>query len=89
MIAQHLGPAVRTRLTLRLDADLVRRAKAYGKSRGKSVSQWVADDCRLLEEPMETVEAKATALTQSLRGVLRGTAVGEADYRDHLADRHR
>jgi hypothetical protein len=87
MIAQHLGLAMRTRLSLRLDADLVRRAEAYGKSGGKSVSQWGADDCRLLEEPMEPGEANATPLTQSLRGVLRGTADGKADYRDHLADR--
>ena len=84
-----MGKAMRTKLTLRLDSDLVRKAKTYGKSRGKSVSQIVADYFHLLERPPEEGETVATPLAQSLRGILRGTAVDEADYRDHLADRYR
>ena len=77
-----------TKLTLRVDSDLVRKAKAYGKSRGKSVSQMVADYFRLLDGPREEGENAATPLAQSLRGVLRGAAVDEADYREQLADRN-
>jgi multidrug resistance efflux pump len=34
---------VQTKLTLRLEADVIRRAKAYARRRGKSVSTVVAD----------------------------------------------
>jgi hypothetical protein len=77
-----------TKLTLRVDSDLVQKAKAYGKRRGKSVSQMVADYFRLLEGQQDQSRTEATPLAQSLRGVLRGTAVDEADYRDHLEDRY-
>jgi hypothetical protein len=76
-----------TKLTLRVDSDLVRKAKAYGRRRGKSVSQMVADYFRLLEGQQDQGETEATPLVQSLRGVLRGAAVDETDYRDHLEDR--
>ena len=78
-----------TKLTLRLDADPVRKAKADGESLEESVSRMVADYFRVLDEPIEPGEAATIPLTQSLRGVLRDTGVDEADYHDHLADRDR
>ena len=77
---------MQTKLTLRLEGQLIERAKAHAKKRGKSVSQMVADYFALLdrEDRPETL----APLTRSLRGVLGGTAVDEDTYREHLEEKH-
>lgn len=77
---------MQTKLTLRLDAQLIERAKTYARHRGKSVSQMVADYFALLgqEEQRETL----APLTRSLRGALRGAAIDEDDYRQHLEEKY-
>ena len=81
---------MQTKLTLRLDERLVRRAKAHAKREGKSLSQVVADYFSLLKQPGGgNGEAEAAApLTQSLRGILRGAEVDEEDYRRHLDEKY-
>jgi hypothetical protein len=83
---------MQTKLTLRLDAALIRRAKAYAEARGKSVSQVVADFFTALE-PGEQAEASAAAelppITRSLYGRLAGADVDEEAYHRHLEEKHR
>jgi hypothetical protein len=82
---------MQTKLTLRLDQRLIRRAKAYARRTGKSVSELVADFFGRLEEPTEAaaeVVAQSPAVA-SLVGALAGTRLDEADYRAHLAEKHR
>lgn len=73
---------MQTKLTLRLEARLIERAKAHARHQGKSVSQMVADYFALLgrEEEGESL----APLTRSLRGALRGSDVDKAGYRRHL-----
>ena len=85
---------MQTKLTLRLDDEVIRHAKAYAKARGKSISQIVADYLRML--PVTHTQqgeppARLTPIVSSLRGVLRrpGAAeVDESDYRRHLEDKY-
>ena len=81
---------MQTKLTLRMDEKLVRRAKAYAKREGKSVSQIVADYFSLLRQPSgeNGGAAPVLPLTQSLRGILRGAEVDEEDYRRHLDEKY-
>ena len=83
---------MQTKLTLRLDDALIRRAKLYAGRAGKSVSEIVADYFARLEAPAEEsarlVRAKSPAV-ESLVGVISDARLDERDYRDHLADRHR
>jgi hypothetical protein len=77
-----------TKLTLRLDAELIERAKQHSTRTGKSVSSLVADFFAL----MESGEAGDTPITPSVRsllGALSGPNVDEGDYRRHLEDKHR
>lgn len=77
-----------TKLTLRLDAALIRRAKAYAKRTGKSVSAVVADYFAALDAG----EGQAPVLgpkVQSLFGVVRERPVDETAYRRHLERKHR
>ena len=77
---------MQTKLTLRLEEQLIERAKAHAKKRGKSVSQMVADYFALLdrEDRLETL----APLTRSLHGTLRGTDVDEDTYREHFEEKH-
>jgi hypothetical protein len=79
---------VQTKLTLRLDDELIRRAKAYAKKTGKPVSRIVADYFALLDVGPSPAKVGATPLVRSLRGVLRGGAVDETGYRDHLEEKY-
>lgn len=81
---------MQTKLTLRLDDELIDQAKSYAARSGKSVSQVVADYFRLL--PLgkdQTGKPTGTPLTNSLRGVLRGSTLDEEDFRRYLAEKHR
>lgn len=83
---------MRTKLTLRLDASLIHRAKAYAEARVKSVSQVVADFFSALEraqEPEAPVVRELPPITGSLYGRLAGTEVDEDAYRRHLEEKHR
>ena len=76
-----------TKLTLRMDRELVRRAKAYARKSGKSVSAIVADFFELLDD-RESRHPRLTPAVRSLLGVL-GTKRDEGDYRRHLERKHR
>jgi len=77
-----------TKLTLRLDAQLIRRAKAYAKRSGKSVSAVVADYFAALEAE-DGGEMTLGPKVRSLIGVLRERPADEQAYRRHLEKKHR
>jgi hypothetical protein len=79
---------VRTKLTLRLDEELIRRAKVFARRRGKSVSQMVADYFSALEKKEANPKEDLTPFVQSLKGALRNSAVGVKDYRRHQEDKY-
>ncbi len=76
---------MQTKLTLRLEQDLIFRAKAYARASGKSVSQIVADYFDVLAADAEVV---ITPTVRSLKGILRGHAADVDDYRRHLEEKH-
>ena len=77
---------MQTKLTLRLEEQLIERAKAHAKKRGKSVSQMVADYFTLLDR--DDRPATLAPLTRSLYGTLGSTAVDEDTYREHLEEKY-
>ena len=79
-----------TKLTLRLEADLVQRAKSFAKKTGKSVSRIVADYFTVLERPPKREKPLSwPPLVRSLKGSLRRARVDEKDYRRYLEHKHR
>lgn len=82
---------MQTKLTLRLDDRLIRRAKSYARQQGKSLSVVVADMFRLLAAPeAPSEELPLTPRVAALRGALAGARrVKEEDYRRHLEKKHR
>lgn len=80
---------MQTKLTLRLDDRLIRRAKAHARRTGKSVSQLVADYFALLETEQTPDEAALPPVTRGLYGALEDTDIDEQDYYDYLEEKHR
>lgn len=77
-----------TKLTLRLEKELIDRAKSFADRRGKSVSRMVADYFRLLGQGDERGAPELPPITRSLKGALHGKTVDEADYRRYLEEKH-
>lgn len=83
------GPGVNTKLTLRLDEELIRRAKRHAGKSGKSVSKLVADYFALIDAGTEVPGTEITPRVRSLIGSLKGAAVTDEDYRRHLEEKYR
>ncbi len=79
--------AMNTKLTLRMDEDLVLRAKSEAKRRGKSVSQMVGEFIDSLGKA-GTIEQKLPPVTASLVGLLKGRRISESDYKKYLRERY-
>jgi hypothetical protein len=80
---------MQTKLTLRLDGDLIRKAKRYSRKSGKSMSRLVADYFAVIEGKAETGEIEITPRVQSLLGALAGADLSEKEHRRHLEAKHR
>jgi len=79
---------MQSKLTLRLEEELVRRAKRLAKKKGKSVSKIVADYFTLFEAQKKKPDEKFSPIVQSLKGALRGTTVDVQAYRKHLEEKY-
>jgi len=79
---------MQTKLTLRLEKQLVELAKAYAASQGKSVSKMVADYFILLNKNQDTNNDELAPTTQSLKGSLGKTQVDESDYEKYLEEKY-
>ena len=73
-----------TKLTLRLNDALIKRAKTYAKQNETSVSQIVSDYFALLDYATEKQTSLSLPMTSSLRGILKESGASEKDYKDHL-----
>jgi hypothetical protein len=85
--------AMNTKLTLRLDDDLIRRAKRYSDASGKSLSKLVADYFALIEAARDedggALPPKVRALLGALAPASGGPSADEREYRRHLEEKHR
>ena len=80
---------MQTKLTLRLEEQLIRRAKSYARRSGKSLSELVADLFSRLNTPEVPKAQELTPAVRSLAGALSGRPLDRAEYRKHLHDKHR
>jgi len=76
-----------TKLTLRMDEELIQQAKQAAEQRGKSVSRMVAEFFGTLSERPRTGRAYPP-VTASLLGVLRDKPVEEGAYKRHLREKY-
>ena len=79
---------MQTKLTLRLEDQLIEQAKSYAAQAGKSVSQIVADYFKMLTSEKTELTSASASITQSLRGLLRESNLDEKDYQKYLEEKH-
>jgi len=75
-----------SKLTLRLDEELIDLAKERSRRTGRSVSRMVADYFAAIGH--KAADEELPPVVRSLRGVLRGAEVDEQDHHRHLEERH-
>lgn len=80
---------MQTKLTLRLDDQLVEAAKQHAKQAGCSVSQMVADYFAAIAAAKSSPPSTLTPKVSQLMGALDGAGVDETDYRAHLERKYR
>lgn len=73
---------MQTKLTLRLESELIEQAKKHAKQQGKSLSQIVADYFITLNKSTE--QHTFAPITQSLIGILQSSNLHQEDYKKHL-----
>jgi len=76
-----------TKLTLRMDEGIVRKAKMEAKRRGKSVSRMVAEFIESIGSRPDSGKV-VPPTTASLVGILKGREVSEDDYKVHLREKY-
>ena len=77
---------MQTKLTLRLDEELIEFGKRWAKRHGKTLSALVEDYLATLEKLPESSE-ELPPLTRELLGMARG--VSEEDYYRYLEEKYR
>jgi hypothetical protein len=81
--------AMNTKLTLRMDEDVIRGAKIYAEEAGQSVSRLVEDYLSVLARRTDKSEEGLTPRVAGLLGSLKGSEVSEADYHAYLEEKYR
>jgi hypothetical protein len=77
-----------TKLTLRMDENLIEYAKQYSAKTGKSVSQIVADLFEMMKNEKFEKDFPITPAVLSLKGALRGNSVDEKDFHKYLEEKY-
>ena len=75
-------------LTVKLDENLVRRAKKFSKQTGIPISKLVADYFAKLDADISKEETELTPLVRSLKGSLRGSDVSVRDYQQYIEEKY-
>lgn len=77
---------MQTKLTLRLESELIELAKEQARKQGKSLSQVVAD--YFVSFTQKPDEQKLAPITESLVGILKDKNLDEEDYKKHLEEKY-
>ncbi|OKY73683.1 MAG: antitoxin [Desulfobulbaceae bacterium DB1] len=77
-----------TKLTLRMDENLITSAKKYSARTGKSVSRLVADLFEIIKNEKIQTEQELTPTVKSLKGSLKGGKIREVDYKKYLEEKY-
>jgi hypothetical protein len=82
---------MQTKLTLRLESQLIEQAKEHAKQQGKSLSQVVADYFAAFapgSQIRHSKNKKTAPITQSLTGILKQSKLDEKDYKKYLEEKY-
>lgn len=78
---------MQTKLTLRMDEDIINSAKSFAGEQGKSLSKMVADYFSLLIYKNNKTH-EITPHVKALSGALKNSGLDKQDYKDHLEKKY-
>ncbi len=79
---------MQTKLTLRMENELIDLAKSVAEKQGKSLSKMVADYFRALTKKEEVDRIELPPNVKSLYGALVDVNPDEADYKQYLENKY-
>ena len=79
---------MQTKLTLRLEDELIEKAKILARRRGKSVSKLVSEYFNYITSKELKSESDLPPVVKSLYGSLANTDVKESDYKKYLEGKY-
>ncbi|HDL18072.1 MAG TPA: antitoxin [Bacteroidetes bacterium] len=79
---------MQTKLTLRLDGDLINKAKILAGKKGKSLSKLVAEYFAYITSKELSDQKDLTPIVKSLYGSLANEKVDETDYKEYLEKKY-
>jgi hypothetical protein len=79
-----------SKLTLKLDKDVIDKAKRLAERRGTSLSRMVESYFSGLAEAEQPIQKELTGVVAELAGILSGTQIGnpEDEYTDYLVRKY-
>ena len=77
-----------TKLTLRMDDNLIESAKEHSAKTGKSVSRIVADLFEIIKNEKLKREYPLTPTVRTLKGALKGKPVDKKEYGKYLEEKY-
>lgn len=80
-----------TKLTLKLDKNIILKAKKYAKKRNISISKIVENYFENLTAEDNSIDEKITPLVKELSGVIDEAAIDnhKQDYSDYLTEKYK
>jgi len=82
------GAQMQTKLTLRLDDELINKAKTLAQQRGKSLSKLVAEYFNYITSKELRSENELPPIVKSLSGSLVDSNIDETDYKEYLEGKY-
>jgi len=79
---------MQTKLTLRLEDELINKAKALAQKRGKSLSKLVSEYFNYITSKELGSENSLPPIVKSLSGSLVNSNIDEKDYKEYLEGKH-
>ena len=77
-----------TKLTLKLDQEIIERAKEYAKNKNTSLSKLIENVLSRMTASGD-FNAQITPLVDSLSGIIDANKINEDDYRTYLEEKYK
>jgi len=79
---------MQTKLTLRLEDELINKAKHVARRRGKSLSKLVSEYFSYIASGDTANDSDLPPIVKSMYGSLSESNIDESDYKKYLENRH-
>ncbi len=79
---------MQTKLTLRLEEDIITKAKTVAQHRGKSLSKMVSEYFTFIASKELDSELELPPVVKSLYGSLSSNNIDETDYKEYLEGKY-